>query len=55
MCLTCESFFDMRRNNVGHPKICLFLDIDYFKLVMPKKQKTQEEPLTFPPKCLKEF
>lgn len=36
----------LRRNRVCHPKICLFFCIiDYFKLVIFKKQKTQGEPL----------
>ena len=38
----------VRENRVCHPKICLFWDNDYFKLVTFKKQKTQEETLTFP-------
>lgn len=38
----------MRGSRICHPRICLFGDTDYFKLIVFKKQKTREETLAFP-------
>lgn len=41
-------------NKICYPQMSLW-NVEYFMLKQVKVQKTEEETLTFPPNCLKEY